>query len=431
MSVARKPMRDLVTRWRVLVSEREPTASARRVALFTGLALCALAVGIVAIIQVKAYWRADREASLASEEDARLETGEAIMAAPQRSQPPQMIGSFELGSLTLSPLLSPLLRPLVDAPVIDGGFSAPAAAPRIAMLAASAPMLRRIDSAPKDLALFEPPPETSQPVAIGAPRLRLAALDQRLSEVGLIQSELAPPQIARVSARAWSALRHDPLVDEAELSWRAPPLAPPMVAGPPPSLGFRAQLGGEEIGQWRSPSPAPQIAPPLTMPIAFELLDGIPDEPAPDPADLDHDGIDEPDLEMAEPMAAVSVGAAPDPAPERPEAEEAEPAEPANPAPAPAIRSRVVIYYFGVRDRAVAEQAAASLGGARFGRVELRPVSFTVARTHARYFHAGDRSQARRVANALSSGGGGVGAHNSTRIRPAPAPGTIEVWIAP
>ena len=101
------------------------------------------------------------------------------------------------------------------------------------------------------------------------------------------------------------------------------------------------------------------------------------------------------------------------------------PPEPSPAVPAEEIRRSIYLHApTALPDGAVAEIAAV-LGGSGFSVNAPIRVGFDVGSDHVRYYHAGDADAARAVARTLDAT-----ARDFTGYRPAPAPGTIEVWLA-
>ena len=101
------------------------------------------------------------------------------------------------------------------------------------------------------------------------------------------------------------------------------------------------------------------------------------------------------------------------------------PAQEPRPAPSDGVRRTVYIHApTALPDGAVAEIAAA-LGAAGFAVSTPIRVGFDVGADHVRFYHAEDAEAARGLARTLDGT-----ARDFTGYRPAPAAGTIEVWLA-
>jgi hypothetical protein len=95
-------------------------------------------------------------------------------------------------------------------------------------------------------------------------------------------------------------------------------------------------------------------------------------------------------------------------------------------APAPASpRARVALHLSPVLSQTAIYDAQAAVTEAGLDLTGTSIVRFGVAESEVRFFHEGDAAQAARIAQRV-----GARPRDFSAYRPAPPPGTLEVWLA-
>jgi DNA-directed RNA polymerase specialized sigma24 family protein len=207
----------------------------------------------------------------------------------------------------------------------------------------------------------------------------------------------------------------------------------PVPAAPPPASA-EAPGAAAPPPQPAPGPPAPTTAAPPPPPLPVEVPPPI------------RDLIGDP-LVAPEPPATVRPRGGPDlglsPAELAPETEAEVPATAPAPARSPPPQAAVpgqdrIFIHHRAGDAAsagLADRLAEALQRGGSGIVVIRSVPFGIGRPGVRYFHAGDRAAAEALVRAAGAALGADGyaapraASDFTDYRPAPRPGTLEIWL--
>lgn len=92
-------------------------------------------------------------------------------------------------------------------------------------------------------------------------------------------------------------------------------------------------------------------------------------------------------------------------------------------------RLRIVIHHSESSGPGAAEALAATLTDAGYPPPELRAVAAPISRPSARYYHAADREMLLRLAALAEAAGTPLEVRDLPEAAPAPAPGSLDIWL--
>jgi hypothetical protein len=245
-----------------------------------------------------------------------------------------------------------------------------------------------------------------------------------------IVAEIAPPAPAPVEPAPAPEVAPEPPAVAAETPAAPPPAPLPGRAGtvPPPepaALAVAATAPSPPAAPTSAAPPAPALAlPAVPAPAPPEVATEAPAAPAPAPLSAPAGHAPAPETPpFAVALALPSLPAAP-------EADGA-PSVPAQTPPPAALPERVIVH-FPASAEAEAQAARSALLDLGVPEVETVPVRFAIGASNLRYYHAGDRDGARRVAEAVagSLAAGAPAIRDFTDYRPPPLAGRVEIWLA-
>jgi hypothetical protein len=337
-----------------------------------------------------------------------------------------------------------------------------------------------IAPAPQELALTLPEPvaapagpseEAPQADAASAPEVELLTAAP-VTELVLPQP-LLPQDVARAPDAPTLPALPSPVMLPTATSFAGRPVAPAapdaVSAGSAPSVSATeprlptiladapAPLAVERAGRPNRPDVGPAapavvperpatLADPAEAPAAARVMAVLPRAlPAPPaiaviPAPVEEPSpVEEPPAPVVE-QAALSPPAdeAPDTSPADGDAAQNDAPAPAPPAPqpappaggGPAAEARVVVHYPSSASQE-AGRVVEALESSGVDQTSLVAAAFSISQPNVRFYHAGDESAARSVAQILEQSiGTSVAVRDFTSFRPSPAPSMVEVWLS-